>query len=52
MSLDWKWPNVVIFCTLALVFGGLIYTGKLPAAMLSTLLAWLVPSPLAKKDAP
>ena len=49
MNLNWQWPNVVLFCVVALVLGGLVYTGKIPATALSTLLAWLVPSPLSLK---
>jgi hypothetical protein len=50
MKFDFQWPHAVVFATVTLVLGGLVYVGKLPADTLSVLLAWLVPSPLGKKD--
>lgn len=49
LSIDWKWPNTIIFCVVAIVLGGLVYVGKMPPATMSVLLAWLIPSPLNHK---
>jgi len=50
MTFNWQWPSAIIFCVVTIVLGGLIYTGKLPAEMLTALVAWLIPSPI--KPAP
>jgi len=50
MKIDWKWPNVVVFSVVAAVFGALVYTGKAPPAILGSLIAWLIPSPVKSES--
>ena len=44
--INWQWPSAIIFCTVSLVLGALIYTGKLPPEALGVIVAWLIPSPI------
>lgn len=45
MRFDWQWPAAFVFATVFLALTVLVYFGKVPAVMLTALLAWLIPSP-------
>jgi hypothetical protein len=51
MKIDFQWPHAIVFTSVTLVLGVLVYAGKIPASTLGALVAWLVPSPIGKKDA-
>ena len=53
MKFDWQWPAVVIFVSVFLTLGALVYFDKVHAEILLGMLAWLAPAPYqTKKEGP
>lgn len=50
MKVQWEWPGAVMFGVVFLALAGLVYAGKVQADALIALLAWLIPSPVQKRE--
>ena len=47
--IDWQWPAAAVYLVTCAALAILVYTGRVPAAAMSALIAWLVPAPWSSK---